>query len=232
MRRYKNKSEIWMYAIFGFILLPIASLCYNKDLSIGTISSTPLFFLLLIMLVTSRIEIPFTKIRTKKPEHLKRDALALENIYGVAVLDELFFEKRQAFDTKITLNLGGFIIPTLALLYLIITQPYTAALEVMLIIIVVVSLLAEMISGVGIVVPDYVGLISVPFALILAPQNAAVVVFISSVGGILIGSCTTLLTFNREKKGSAYINLGGTGAFKAIYVSALVASLISYFVMI
>ncbi|MGP8322110.1 MAG: DUF1614 domain-containing protein [Methanosarcinaceae archaeon] len=232
MRGYLNKSDIRMYAIFGLLLLPIANLCYHKDLSFGTISSMPLLFLLLTMLIASRIEIPITQIRTKKPEHLKRDALALEDMYGVAVLDELFVEKRQAFDTTITLNLGGFIIPTLILLYLMITQPNTAALEVMLIMIVVVSLLAEMVSGVGIVIPDYVGLISIPFALILSPQNAAIVVFVSSVGGILIGSCTTLLTFNRDKKGSAYINLGGTGGFKAIYISVLVASLTSYFVIL
>ena len=230
MRGYLNKTDMRMYAIFGFLLFPIASLCYNNTLSLGTISSIPFFLLLLIMLVTSRIEIPFSQIRTKKPEHLKRDALALEDIYGVAVLNELVVEKSQAFDTKITLNLGGFIIPVLILLYLLITQPNTVALEVMLIMIVAVSLLAEMVSGIGIVIPDYIGLISIPFALILAPQNATIVIFVSSIGGILIGSCTTLMTFDREKKGSAYINLGGIGGFKAIYISALVAGLISYFI--
>ena len=230
MRGYLNKPDMRMYAIFGFLLLPIASLCYHNNLSLGTISSIPFFLLLLIMLVASRIEIPFSQIRTKKPEHLKRDALALEDIYGVAVLDELVVEKRQAFDTTITLNLGGFVIPVLILLYLLITQPNTVALEVMLIMIVAVSLLAEMVSGIGIVIPDYIGLISIPFALLLAPQNAAVVIFVSSIGGILIGSCTTLMTFDREKKGSAYINLGGIGAFRAIYISALVAGLISYLI--
>ncbi len=230
MRGYLNKSDIRMYAIFGLLLLPIASLCYHRNLSLGTISSLPLFFVLFFMLVASRIEIPITQIRTKKPEHLKRDALALEDIYGVPVLNELVVEKRQAFDTRVTLNLGGFIIPALILFYLLITQPDTSALQVMLIIIVAVSLLAEMVSGIGIVVPDYIGLISIPFALILSPQNAAIVVFVSSVGGILIGSCTTLITFDREKKGSAYINLGGIGGFKAIYVSTLVAILISYFI--
>ena len=230
MRGYLNKSDIRMYAIFGLLLLPIASLCYHRNLSLGTISPLPLFLLLLIMLAASRVEIPITQIRTKKPEHLTRDALALEDIYGVPVLNELVVEKRQAFDTTVTLNLGGFIIPTITLLYLLITQPDMSALQVMLIIIVAVSLLSEMVSGIGIVVPDYIGLISIPFALILAPQNAAVVVFVSSVGGILIGSCTTLITFDRETKGSAYINLGGIGGFKAIYISTLVASLISYFI--
>ena len=230
MRGYLNKTDIQMYAIFGLLLLPIASLCYHKNLSIGTITPLSLFLLLLIMLLASRIEIPITQIRTKKPEHLTRDALALEDVYGIAVLNELVVEKRQAFDTIVTLNLGGFIIPALTLIYLLITQPDTSALEIMLIMIVAVSLLAEMVSGIGIVVPDYIGLISIPFALILAPQNAALVVFVSSVGGILIGSCTTFITFDREKKGSAYINLGGIGGFKAIYISTLIASLISYFI--
>jgi len=218
-----------MFVIFGLVLLPITSLCYHKTLSLGSISSLPLFLLLLIILVTSNIEIPVSTIRTKKPEHLTRDALALEEIYGVPVLKELASEKKRAFDTVITLNLGGFIIPSLTLLYLLFTNPDTAAFEVMLIMVVVVSLLAEMVSGVGIVIPDYVGLVSIPFALILSPQNAAFVIFISSTGGILIGITAALLTFNREKKGSAYINLGGAGSFKAVYFTALIASLISYF---
>jgi uncharacterized membrane protein len=150
-------------------------------------------------------------------------------MYGVSVLQEVAHEKRRIFDTTITLNLGGFIIPLLMVLYLLFTQPDTTAFEIMLIIVLFVSLFAEMVSGVGIVVPDYFGLISIPFALILSPHNAAAVIFISSTGGILIGIIAALLTFNKEKKGSAYINLGGAGSFKAIYVTALIASLISYF---
>ncbi|MBN1133416.1 MAG: DUF1614 domain-containing protein [Methanosarcinaceae archaeon] len=229
MRGYLNKSNIRMLVIFGVVLLPIINLCYHKKLSLGSISSSSLFLFLILMLVGSTIEIPVTKMRTKKPEHLSRDALLLDEIYGVSVLQEVAQEKRRIFDTVITLNLGGFVIPLLMVLYLSLTQPDTAAFEIMLIIVLFVSLLAEMVSGVGIVVPDYIGLISIPFALILSPQNAAVVIFISSTGGILIGIIATLLTLNKEKKGSAYINLGGAGSFKAVYVTTLIASLISYF---
>ena len=229
MRGYLNKANIRMLVIFGVVLLPIINLCYHNKLSLGSISSIPLFLFLIIMLLGSTIEIPVRKMRTKKPEHLSRDALLLDEIYGVSVLQEVAQEKRRIFDTVITLNLGGFVIPLLMVLYLSLTQPDNAAFEIMLIVVLFVSLLAEMVSGVGIVVPDYIGLISIPFALILSPQNAAVVIFISSTGGILIGIIATLLTLNKEKKGSAYINLGGAGSFKAVYVTTLIASLISYF---
>ena len=229
MRGYINKTNIRMLVIFGLVLLPIINLCYHNKLSLGSISSVPLFLLLILTLAGSTIEIPVTKIRTKKPEHLNRDALLLDEMYGVSVLQEVAHEKRRIFDTIITLNLGGFIIPLLMVLYLLLTQPDTTAFEIMLIIVLFVSLFAEMVSGVGIVVPDYFGLISIPFALILSPHNAAAVIFVSSTGGILIGIIAALLTFNKEKKGSAYINLGGAGSFKAIYVTALIASLISYF---
>lgn len=230
MIRYLNKSDIPIYSIFGFTLLPAAILCYQGRLSLGNISSLPLFLILLAMLFSSKVEIPIKKIRTIKPENLADDARGLEQAYGVPVLEELRGHQKRTFDTTITLNLGGFIIPTITILYLLFTNPGTASLEIMLIMIVVASLLAEMISGIGITVPDYIGIITVPFALLLSPQNAPMVIFVSSIGGILIGTIATLLRFNKGKKGSAYINLGGVGSMKAIYISAMIASLISYYI--
>jgi len=229
MRGYINRSDIKMYAGFILILLPITILCYNQELSIGTISAYPLLAILILMLAGSLVEIPVLKTRTKKTEQLTRFAPFIEYIFSVPVVRELNIGKERVFDTTITLNLGGLIIPLFAITYLFLTESNITALEVMLIIIVAVSFLSEMINGVGIVVPQYVGIIAIPFSLLIEPQNAGSVTFIAGIGGILIGTIASVIAFNKENSGSAYISIGGAGSFRAIYVTAILASLLSHF---
>jgi uncharacterized membrane protein len=229
MRGYLTRSETKMYAIFALILLPIAVLCYNKSLYIGTISSFWLMIILILMMAGSFIEIPVATIRSRKSEQLSRFAPLMEEIYAVPLVKELNNGKERVFDTTITLNMGGFIIPAIAIIYLLFTQPNNTALEILLIMIVAVTLLSEMVNGVGTVVPEYISILAIPFSLLIAPQETASVTFIAGIGGILLGVTAMTITFNKEKYGSAYLNIGGAGSFKAIYVTALIASLVSYF---
>ncbi|WP_406660547.1 DUF1614 domain-containing protein [Methanolobus sp. ZRKC3] len=230
MRGYLNKSEIRTYAIFALILLPITALCYKGELSIGTLTPFPLIIILFLMLFGSFIEIPIADIRTRKNEQLFKFAPLIEDIYSVPLVKELNMGKERVFNTTVTVNMGGFIIPIITIIYLLFTNPFVTALEVMLIIIAAATILSEMVNGVGIIVPEYIGIIAIPFALITTPQEAATITFIAGIGGILIGVIASAITFNKEKNGSAYINIGGAGSFKAIYATALLASLISYFI--
>ncbi|MBP1910041.1 DUF1614 domain-containing protein [Methanolobus bombayensis] len=230
MRGYTNSSELRTYAAFVLILLPTAALCYKGQLSLGTINPLALMAILFTMLLGSVVEIPLLSTRSKKPEQLFRYAPILEDIYSVPVVKELNIGKDRVFKTKITANLGGALIPALATIYLLLTQPNNTALEIMLIVVVAVSLLAEMVGGIGLIVPDYIGLIALPFSLIVSPENVAAITFIAGVGGILAGNIISALTFNKEKTGSAFISIGGAGSFKAIYLTTIVASLLSYFI--
>ena len=229
MRRYINKPNFKMFGIFAFILIPICVLVYQKKIALGNIDSLSLIILMILMLITSVIEIPIFNIRTKKSNALKKNTYALKKIYGVSISEEMRTGKGFAFNTKITLNLGGFIIPLLVSLYLIVTNPYTSIIILMAIMIVIVSITSEMIDGVGIVVPQYIGLVSIPFALIIAPQNAAIISFIANIGGILIGTVAALISFDKEKTGSAYLNLGGIGVFESVYITLIIALILSYF---
>lgn len=229
MRGFTNSSEIRIYAAFVLILLPTAALCYKGELVLGTIGSIPLMIILFAMLTGSVIEIPFAKIRSKKPEQLFKYAPILEEIYSVPIIEELNIGKQRVFDTTITLNLGGAVIPALAVLYLLLTQPNNTALEIMLIVILAVTMLTEVMGGVGTLINEYIGLIALPFALIVAPENAATVTFIAGVGGIIIGNTISIAAFNKERTGSAFLSIGGAGSFKSIYVTTIIASLISYF---
>ncbi|WP_367344395.1 DUF1614 domain-containing protein [Methanomethylovorans sp.] len=229
MRGYVNSSEKKQIIVFGLIILPMAVLCYENKLNIGNITSIPLFLMLLLMLITRNIEVPVASIRTKKSELLSQHALVLEKIYSVPVTEEIITPKERVFDTKLTINFGGVVIPLLAIIYLLATGPITTSLEMALIITVIVFLTSEMIDGVGIEVPDFIGLISLPLAFLLSVGNAESVMFVSSITGIIAGCVASLLTLDREQSGSAYISIGGVGSFRAIYIMALISSLMSYY---
>jgi Predicted membrane protein len=230
MRGYTNSSEIRTYAAFVLILLPTAALCYKGQLSLGTIGSVPLMIFLFSMICGSIIEIPVTSFRSRKPEQLSKYAPILEDIYSVPMVKELSIGKERVFDTTLTVNLGGAILPALATIYLLLTQPNNTALEIMLIVVVAVILLSEIMAGIGTIIPEYIGLIALPFALIVAPGNSASITFIAGVGGILIGNIISVITFNKERTGSAFMSIGGAGTFKSIYVTTIIASLVSYFI--
>ena len=229
MRGYVNSSEIKQIVVFGLIILPMAVLFYENKLNIGHITSVPLFLMLLLMLITRNIEIPIASIRTRKPELLSQHAFMLEKIYSVPVSEELITPKERVFDTKLTINFGGAVIPLLAIIFLLATGPITTSLEIALIITVIAFLSSEIIDGVGIEVPDYIGLVSLPLTFLLSTDSAESVIFISSTTGIIAGCVASLLTLDREKNGSAYISIGGVGSFRAIYIMALIASLLSYY---
>lgn len=221
-----------MFALFGFMLLPIFYLSYTNKLGgQWNINSIALFILTAAMLLLSFIEIPIYNIRTKKPELSDEKKEILGEFYSVPLADEMDKVDELAFDTSITLNLGGFILPVILAAYVAFNNPGFAALEIMLIIIIATHLLSEIKTGVGIVIPNYIGLLPIPFALILDPGNAATVVLISGVFGILIGVITSLFNINEKTEGSPSINLGGVGSFKAVYVTVLIAILLTYLPM-
>lgn len=218
-----------MFALFGFMLVSIFYLSYTNKLgNQWQISSMILFIIISGMLLLSATEIPIFRIRTKKPEFSEEEMELLSEFYSVPVAEE--FEKNDAlvFNSSVTLNIGGFILPLILAIYAVINNPSFAALEILLIIIVVTHLLTEIRSGIGIVIPDYVGLLTIPFALILDPNNAATVVLVSGVLGLLFGIVTSLFNINENTEGSAFINLGGVGNFRAIYITVLIAVLLSY----
>ncbi|MBC2698427.1 MAG: DUF1614 domain-containing protein [ANME-2 cluster archaeon] len=227
MRGKIFKQDMQMFALFGFMLLPIFYLSYTNKLG-GQWNINPivLFILTAAMLLLSFVEIPIYNIRTKKPELSDEKKELLGEFYSVPLADEMEGGDKLIFNTTITLNLGGFILPVILAAYVAFNNPGFAALEIMLIIIVATHLLSEIKAGIGIVIPNYIGLIPIPFALILDPGNTATVVLVSGVLGILIGVITSLFNINENTEGSPSINLGGAGSFKAVYVTVLIAALI------
>ena len=232
MRGMISRKDIQMLGFFGLILLPIFYLIYTNVLgSQWNIHPILLFLLLAGMLVFSGTEIPIYRMRTKKPNFSEEKIQLLGEFYSVPLEEEFDIGDELVFNTRITLNLGGFILPLLFSIYAVINNPGFAALEIMLIVVIATHLLTEFKSGIGMVIPDYIGLLPIPFALILDPGNVATVVLVSGVFGIMLGVGLSLFNITEQTEGSANINLGGVGNFRAIYITVIIAVLLSYFSM-
>ncbi|MCG7848568.1 MAG: DUF1614 domain-containing protein [ANME-2 cluster archaeon] len=232
MRGMISRQDMQMFGLFGLILLPIFYLIYTNVLcSQWNIHPIVLFLLLAGMLVFSSTEIPIYRMRTKKPDFSEEKVQLLGEFYSVPLEEEFDIGDELVFNTRITLNVGGFILPLLFSIYAVINNPGFAALEIMLIVVIATHLLTEFKSGIGMVIPDYIGLLPIPFALILDPGNASTVVLVSGVFGIMLGVGLSLFNITEQTDGSAHINLGGVGSFRAIYITVIIAVLLSYFSM-
>ncbi len=182
--------------------------------------------LLAIVLLTSGIEIPVARKRMRKPGYTVESVNLLEEIYSVE-LERDFSDKLRFFNTAITLNLGGFLIPLAAALYLGIMHPNLASVEICIITIAVIYIMATFREGIGLVLPGYSGVVPFALSILLAPGDVAAATFTAGVCGILIGLCAALSSINTEQQGSPMISLGGAGSFQAIYMAMVLAALVS-----
>ncbi|UZE92758.1 MAG: DUF1614 domain-containing protein [Methanosarcinales archaeon] len=227
MRGIVNEPNLKVLVPFGFILPPLLYLCYTGEIGSALgLDSYLLFVLLVAMLVFSVLEIPVFRLKTRKPNYTGGEARLLGELYSVPVEEELSTGSPSVYNTKITLNIGGFVLPLLLAFYVVSLAPFLETLSVALIMILSTHFLSRLEAGVGIIVPSYVVLISIPFALILAPGNVGSVILVGGVLGILIGMMTLLYPI---EEGSAFLNLGGVGSFEAIYITVLLAVILSFF---
>ncbi len=182
--------------------------------------------LLAIVLLTSGIEIPVARKRMRKPGYRIESVNLLEEIYSVE-LERDFSDKKRFFNTTIMLNLGGFLIPLAAALYLGVTHQNLASVEICIITIAVIYIMTTFRDGIGLVLPGYIGVVPLALSILLAPGDVAAATFTAGVCGILIGLCAALSSINTEQQGSPMISLGGAGSFQAIYMTMVLAALVS-----
>ncbi|MDI6888421.1 MAG: DUF1614 domain-containing protein [Methanocellales archaeon] len=227
MRGVVNKPNLRILELFGFILLPMFYLCCIGEMGV-VLDLDPylLFTILVAMLVFSVFEIPVFRVRTRKPNYARGEAKLLGELYSVPVEEELSTGDPRVYDTKVTLNVGGFVLPLLLALYIARIAPFLETLLIAVIMIASTHFLSKLEGGVGIIVPSYISLISIPFAFILAPGSVASIILVGGVLGILIGMMTLLYPI---EEGSAFLNLGGVGSFESMYVTVLLAVVLSFF---
>jgi len=197
---------VFILIFFNLITISLAKLGLSPESAIA---------LLLAVLFGSMVNIPVSRRRIvyKQPRPF--------------YLRFFFYLPPRVTHQVIAVNVGGAIIPIGFALYLLPRAPLLPTLIATAVLVIATRLLAKPVAGVGIVMPVWIPpLISVGLALLLARDNPAPVAYISGTVGTLIGA--DLLNWSNFKKlGSHLISIGGAGVFDGIFLSGMVAILIT-----
>ena len=191
---------------FFFLVLILRSVRYAYE-SIGVSSNTAIF-LLLATLIGSFFNIPITEL---PPEH----AMSHHHID--------FFGMRYAVPgvshgkgTVVAVNVGGAVIPTLMLIYLLIKRElWVKGTVATAIVALVIHWMATPVPGLGIAVPVFV------------PVAVTAIVVAGSLG-TLIGADLTNLDKVRGL-GAPVASIGGAGTFDGIFLTGILAVLFAGF---
>ncbi len=204
--------------LFVFIHVGLITIAAGK---LG-LSADQILIFLLGSLIGSHINIPIKKIL--RDEELYPEQVVV-SFFGMRyVVPRL----RQPRYTVIAVNVGGCLIPIFLSLYLmlkngIFLSPFLATFLVAA----VCYKLARPVPGVGIAIPMFIPpLLAALVALIIAPDKAPVVAYISGTMGTLIGAdILHLRDINRLKAPVA--SIGGAGTFDGIFLTGIIAVILA-----
>ena len=139
------------------------------------------------------------------------------------------FKRREIISQGLFINFGGAIIPILISLFFLTKVPLKPALVATILMIFISYFLSKIIPGRGIVIPAFIPPVSSAIiSLILGPDFAAPVAFISGVLGVLIGA--DILKIRKIKRiylGS--VSIGGAGVFDGIFLVGIASSFLTGF---
>ncbi len=213
-----------MMAFFlaALILLPFLMLGMigGAFIKLG-LSPSLMFWLLIFTLVGSMVNIP---IYTLKSEEVVGDTVV--SYFGMRVRVP---RMPPGGRTVLAVNVGGAVIPVALCLYLLTQMDFGLYLPLLVGgVTLVVNRLARPIKGLGIGVPGLVPpLVAVLGAYLLSPPELrAPSAYIASTMGILIGA--DLLRLGEiSRLGAPVASIGGAGTFDAIFLSGIIAVMLS-----
>lgn len=132
-------------------------------------------------------------------------------------------------ETRIFINLGGCLIPTILSIYLFSNS--TLSLSSVLLGITLISIISysfsRPIQGLGIGMPILVAPVSAAMVgLLISPEQSAALAYISGTLGVLIGA-DLLRMKDISRLGTPYASIGGAGTFDGIFITGIVAALLA-----
>jgi uncharacterized membrane protein len=210
------------FFFLALIMLPflMVGLIGEAFMRLG-ISPSLVFWLLILTLVGSLVNIPIYKFEGQE-------------VMGEQIVSYFGMRVRvprmvRSHETVLAVNVGGALIPTALSLYLISKINFGVGLPILLVVLtVVVNRLARPVRGLGIGVPGLVPpLVAALGAYLLCPPELrAPCAYIASTMGILIGA--DLLNLGQIRHmGAPVASIGGAGTFDAIFLSGIIAVLLS-----
>jgi len=211
-----------VFFLLALILLPLlmVGLIGGAFIKLG-LSPSLMFWLLIFTLVGSMINIP---IHSLKNQGVAGDLLI--SYYGMRSRVPRVPRPQH---TVLAVNVGGAVIPVALTFYLLTRMDFGIYLPVLVAVVtLVVNRLARPIKGLGIAVPGLIPpLVAVLGAYLLCPPELrAPSAYIASTLGILIGG--DLLKLGEiGQLGAPVVSIGGAGTFDAIFLSGIIAVLLS-----
>lgn len=134
--------------------------------------------------------------------------------------------KIEEVPTTIYINLGGAVIPVAMSIYLL-TRLSWALFPHLLVATTFLALVcyqvARPVQGMGMAMPAFIPpLVASLTALLLVPQQAMIVAFVSGVMGVLLGADLLHLPHLREV-GTTAVSIGGAGTFDGIFLTGILS---------
>lgn len=205
--------------LFFFVLVQVNAIVL-AFIKIG-IPTEKVFATLIALLLGSFINIPIKKI----PQEIMVTERRI-NFFGLSYMVPVWRRKM----TVVAVNVGGALIPTLISLYLLIrTGLYLKASLATLFMTLICFKMAKPIRGIGIALPFFVPpALAALFSLFLAYKDAPVIAYISGTLGTLIGA--DILNLKKiGNLGAPVASIGGAGTFDGIFLTGVLAVLLSVF---
>ncbi len=180
-----------------------------------------LFWLLILTLLGSLVNIP---IYTWESKEVVGDMVV--SYFGMRVRVPRVSRTQK---TVLAVNLGGAVVPVALSLYLVTRMPFGLCVLLLLgLVTFVANRLARPVKGLGIAIPGLIPPLAAALGayLLCPPELRAPSAYIASTLGILIGA--DLLKLGEiAKMGAPVASIGGAGTFDAIFLSGIIAVLLS-----
>ena len=209
-----------------FLIIPFIYLLLFRDTESLSVSNMLLAGLLVAMLLTSLVNIPVMGFRTKRPIMSENEIRLIERTYGIK--NDRAFMRSSVYDSILTLNVGGFIIPAIIVAVFASEVSLPTLFILTSLMIIATHLLSRIEPGVGIIVPTYLCILVFPFALILLKDGVFPTLIVSGILGFELGAISRMMAVDKTKGCSAY-SIGGTGNFNAVFLVVLISVLSLYF---
>ena len=199
-----------------FVQVGALTLAFDK-LGLSPSSATLLLF---TSLLGSLINLPLFSVKTEgPPPSIPQPFRSLLRLPPMAFTGK----------TVVAINVGGCLVPLAFSVYLLRHNPLNPLMVISAVAMVaaVCRLTSRPVPGVGIGIPIFVApLVASMVSLIIDPQYSAPLAYISGTLGVLIGA-DLLRLGDIRKMGAPFASIGGAGTFDGIFLSGIVAVLLT-----
>ena len=207
-------SFIILVLVFIFISLNIFGTAFRK---LGFPPEYSVYFLFL-SLPCSYVNIPIKKVRSRVSVISDKASETLKSGLSASSLKMY---------TTIAINLGGAVIPIIMSVFLSTMVNLVEILSGILVMTIIIHKIARPVKGSGIAIHALLPPILAAFvAIIISPQNAPVIAYISGTVGCILG--IDILNLKKiPDLGVPLVSIGGAGTFDAIFLTGIISVLLA-----